>query len=70
MPDCLNPPHATRHGFADDFPELDEWFKNWKMNDEQIGQLMSYVNEADEEIEGARKWVEENEDLINEWIGE
>ncbi len=40
------------------------------MNDEQIGQLMSYVNEADEEIEGARKWVEENEDLINEWIGE
>lgn len=62
--------HATRQGFAEDFPEVDSWFKNWKMNDDQVGSLMSEVDDAEEPIDGARKWVEENEDLINEWIEE
>ncbi|MBT2218132.1 glycine betaine ABC transporter substrate-binding protein [Virgibacillus dakarensis] len=62
--------HATRHGFADDFPEVDQWLKNWKMDDEAIGQLMSYVNDANSPKEGAAKWVEENQDLVNEWLGE
>lgn len=33
---------------------------------------MSYVNEAEENgqeaVAGAEKWVEENEELINEWL--
>lgn len=29
-----------------------------------------YVNEAENPIEGARKWVEENQDLVNEWVKE
>ncbi|SFB28802.1 glycine betaine/proline transport system substrate-binding protein [Lentibacillus halodurans] len=62
--------HATRQGFADDFPKVSEWMKNWKMDDESIGQLMSYVNEAEEPIDGAEKWVEENQDLIDEWVTE
>ncbi|MFD2129843.1 glycine betaine ABC transporter substrate-binding protein [Pseudogracilibacillus auburnensis] len=60
--------HATRHGFAEDFPEVDRWLKNWKMDDDQIGALMSYVADADDPIEGAKQWVEENEDTINEWL--
>lgn len=62
--------HATRHGFAEDYPEVDEWFKNWKMDDDDIGSLMSYVAEAEDPIDGATKWVEENEDVIAEWINE
>ncbi|GIO24292.1 glycine betaine ABC transporter substrate-binding protein [Oceanobacillus sp. J11TS1] len=64
--------HATRQGFHEDYPEIDQWFKNWKMNDEQIGELMSYVGEAENEgkkaIEGAEKWVNENNDLVNQWL--
>lgn len=64
--------HATRQDFRNDFPEVNQWFKNWKMSDEQIGELMSYVNEAEENgqeaIAGAEKWVEENKELINEWL--
>lgn len=64
--------HATRQDFSDDFPEVNQWFKNWKMSDEQIGELMSYVNEAEENgqeaIAGAEKWVEENQELVNEWL--
>ncbi|SFE04392.1 glycine betaine/proline transport system substrate-binding protein [Lentibacillus persicus] len=62
--------HATRQGFADDFPKVSEWMKNWKMNDDQIGELMVYVNEAEEPIDGAEKWVDENQELINEWTAE
>ncbi|MDQ0299257.1 glycine betaine/proline transport system substrate-binding protein [Salibacterium salarium] len=62
--------HATRQGFAEDYPEVDEWFKNWKMDDDSIGDLMVAVNEAEEPIDGAEEWVEENQDLIDEWINE
>ncbi|MCG5102449.1 glycine betaine ABC transporter substrate-binding protein [Oceanobacillus alkalisoli] len=66
--------HAKRLGFADDFPEIDQWLKNWKMDDDSIGELMSAVAEAEEAgeepIAGAEKWVEENQDLINEWLSE
>ena len=60
--------HATRQGFEEDFSEVDRWLKNWKMDDEQIGELMSYVADTEEPIEGAKKWVEENEGVINEWL--
>ncbi|MRH43501.1 glycine/betaine ABC transporter [Aquibacillus halophilus] len=62
--------HATRHGFEEDFPEFSQWLKNWKMTDDQIGTLMTEVEAAEEPIDGARVWVEENQDLINEWINE
>lgn len=60
--------HATRQGFADDHPEVKEWLKNWKMNDQQIGELINSVENSEEPIDGARKWVEENQDLIGEWV--
>lgn len=66
--------HATRLGFSEDFPEIDQWLKNWKMDDDSIGALMSYIAEAEEAgeepIVGAEKWVEENQDLVNEWLNE
>ncbi|KGX90023.1 glycine betaine ABC transporter substrate-binding protein [Pontibacillus marinus] len=60
--------HATRQKFAEDFPKVSQWFKNWKMNDQQIGELISYVEDSEEPIDGAKKWVEENQELINEWV--
>ncbi|WP_175615755.1 glycine betaine ABC transporter substrate-binding protein [Piscibacillus halophilus] len=62
--------HATRTDFADDYPKVSEYFNNWKMNDEQIGELINYVENAEEPIEGAEKWVEENHELIDEWVQE
>ncbi|MCA0970456.1 glycine betaine ABC transporter substrate-binding protein [Halobacillus litoralis] len=60
--------HATRLGFDEEYPEISEWFKNWKMDDKQIGELINYVENSEEPIDGAQKWVEENQDLINEWV--
>ncbi|MFQ3545607.1 glycine betaine ABC transporter substrate-binding protein [Halobacillus rhizosphaerae] len=60
--------HATRQGFADDYPEVSQWFKNWKMNDKQIGSLIDKVENSEEPLEGAKQWVDENQDLIDEWV--
>ncbi|KHE71461.1 glycine betaine ABC transporter substrate-binding protein [Halobacillus sp. BBL2006] len=60
--------HATRQGFEEDYPEISEWFKNWKMNDQQIGKLIEYVENSEEPLDGAEKWVKENQDLIDEWV--
>lgn len=59
---------ATRKGFEEDFKEVFDWLKNWKMNDDQIGTLMSDVKNADKPIDGAKKWIEENQDTIDEWL--
>ena len=60
--------HATRQGFEEDHPEVSEWLKNWKMEDEQIGELIEYVESAEDPLAGATKWVDENEELIGEWV--
>jgi glycine betaine/proline transport system substrate-binding protein len=60
--------HATRLGFEEDYPEVSEWFKNWKMDDQQIGQLIEYVESAEDPLDGAKKWIEENQELIGEWV--
>ncbi len=40
------------------------------MDDDQIGSLMSYVAEAEKPIDGAKKWIEENKEVIDEWLTE
>lgn len=59
---------ASREGFEEDFPEVDQWMKNWKMDDDAIGELMSEVDDTEDPIDGARNWVEDNQDLVDEWI--
>lgn len=60
--------HATRQGFEEDHPEVSEWLKNWKMEDEEISGLIDYVESAEDPLTGATQWVEENEELIGEWV--
>ncbi|MCM3164870.1 glycine betaine ABC transporter substrate-binding protein [Metabacillus litoralis] len=60
--------HATRHGFEEDYSEVSEWFNNWKMDDQQIGQLIDYVESAEDPLDGAKKWIEENQELVDEWV--
>jgi len=60
--------YATRHGFEEDYPEVNKWFKNWKMDDQQIGQLIDYVESSEDPLVGAKKWIEENQELVDEWI--
>ncbi|WP_255259657.1 glycine betaine ABC transporter substrate-binding protein [Lentibacillus sp. CBA3610] len=60
---------ATREGFASDYEEVNKWMRNWKLSDDQLGELMIDVKEnEDDPIKGAQKWVEENQDTVDEWM--
>ncbi|MUV37095.1 Glycine betaine-binding protein OpuAC [Lentibacillus sp. JNUCC-1] len=62
--------YGIRLGFEDEYPEVVEWFDNFKLNDDQLGSLMAELNEAESEEEGAQNWIDDNQDLIDEWVGE
>jgi glycine betaine/proline transport system substrate-binding protein len=59
--------YMTRTGFREDHEEIAEWWDNWEMDDETLGELMTYINDVEDEEEGARQWVEDNRELVDEW---
>ncbi|TGB02242.1 glycine betaine ABC transporter substrate-binding protein [Halobacillus salinus] len=62
--------YAARKGLKEDHPELVKWWDNFELNDQQLGSLMADLNEADSPEEGAQKWIDEHQDLIDEWTAE
>ncbi|UCZ53591.1 glycine betaine ABC transporter substrate-binding protein [Bacillus shivajii] len=60
--------YMTRLGFSEEHPEIVEWMDNWFMDDDSLGSLMSIINELDDPEEGARQWIEENRELVDQWV--
>ncbi|GEL08595.1 glycine betaine ABC transporter substrate-binding protein [Salisediminibacterium halotolerans] len=60
--------YKAREDFPEVYPEVKEWLDNWMMDDETLGDLMSYIENSDDEREGAEDWIEDNRDLIDEWM--
>ncbi|APM38161.1 glycine betaine ABC transporter substrate-binding protein [Clostridium kluyveri] len=60
----------TRTGFEKDMPEVAQFLKNFKMNDQQLGSLMGDIkdNASKEPIDVAREWMKNNEELVNSWV--
>ncbi|EOD01188.1 glycine betaine ABC transporter substrate-binding protein [Caldisalinibacter kiritimatiensis] len=59
----------ARKGLEEDMPEVAELFRNFKLNDQQLGSLMGMIADSDEEPDVvAKKWMEENEELVNSWL--
>ncbi|GAA4899449.1 glycine betaine ABC transporter substrate-binding protein [Streptomonospora salina] len=61
-----------RPGFGDDFPDLTKWMGNFELSQEQIGDLEQTViaDHEGEEAEGARVWLSENQDFVEQALGE
>jgi len=65
--------HVTgRKGFTEDFPELAEWFGNFRMDDDALFSLEALVVAADDGDEPAavEQWLEDdaNRELAESWI--
>jgi len=59
----------TRTGFSNDMPEVAEFFKNFFMTSQELGDLMGAIADSDEEADVvAKKWMEEHEELVDSWI--
>ncbi|MGP4061369.1 glycine betaine ABC transporter substrate-binding protein [Halobacillus sp. H74] len=68
--DSENISYAARKGLKEDQPEVVKWFDNFMLTDDQLASLMASINKAETEEEGAQKWIDENQDLIDEWTKE
>lgn len=58
----------ARKGFSQDQPYVAAFFQNISFTPEQIASLMATIEELGNECEGAKIWVEENEELVNSWL--
>lgn len=59
----------SRKDFTKDMPEVAEFLKNFKLNDEQLGTLMGDIADSNKEPEEvAKEWMAKNEELVNSWI--
>lgn len=60
--------YSVRKGFEKDYPELIKYFDNWNMTDEQLGTLMTMINESNDPEQAAEKWIKKNKKLVNTWM--
>jgi len=62
----------ARQGLEQDMPQVAQFLKNFKMNDQTLGGLMGMIAESEEDDPetAARKWMMQNMDLVNGWIPE
>lgn len=58
-----------RQNLSMDKPELANFLSNMELTDPELADLMVAINESDEDNEVvARQWMQENEDVIMDWI--
>jgi len=61
----------ARQGLSEDMPEVAEFLENFYMDSNQLGDLMGAMAENQEdmdELDIARDWMEENQDLVDSWL--
>lgn len=57
----------SRSDFEKDFPEVTKYFNQWDMTHEQMSSLMNTIRKAGEPEKGAKQWISENQELVDEW---
>lgn len=57
----------SRKGFAEDMPEVAEFFTNFVFTDAILSDLMGALNDGDP-LDKAREWMNANEDIVNNWL--
>ncbi len=62
---------VTRNGLEEEKPDVAELLSNFYVDDETLGELMKIMEDVeseDEAIEIALEWIDENRELVNDWI--
>lgn len=60
----------VRQGLEEDMPEAFAILDAFEWSNEQMGEVMLMQEEGDDPYEEAKKWVEDNQDVVQEWLPE
>jgi glycine betaine/proline transport system substrate-binding protein len=58
----------VRQGLKADMPEVYTVCDRFKWDSQEIGSAMAMAEEIGDDKEAARKWVQENQELVNRWL--
>lgn len=58
---------VSRKGFAEEKPEAANFFKNFKLEEKQLYDLMAAINKDGQE-EGAKSWYNKNKAAVDAWL--
>lgn len=59
---------VARKDIEQDLPEVVQFFKKFKLNDEQLGSLMGMIAESDDPVKSSKEWIKANEQVVNSWL--
>ena len=60
---------VARKDLSKDMPEVVDFLKNFKMSEQELGDLMGAIeDDGGEPLDAARTWAEAHQDLIKGWI--
>ncbi len=60
----------TRMGLDEDMPEVFAFLDNFYWTPDQMAEVMVWNTETGDDYGSAVRWIEENEEIVNEWIPE
>ncbi|GAK05796.1 LOW QUALITY PROTEIN: glycine betaine ABC transport system, glycine betaine-binding protein OpuAC [Geomicrobium sp. JCM 19037] len=60
--------YMTRPGLGDEDPGLIEFMNRVIFTDDQLSEMLVLFAELDDEQAAAEQWIEDNRDLVDEWI--
>ncbi len=60
----------VRFGLKEDMPEVYEVCDNFKWEDPDISSAMAIAEDVGDDVQAARQWVDENQELVNSWLPE
>ncbi|MDD3027349.1 MAG: glycine betaine ABC transporter substrate-binding protein [Erysipelotrichaceae bacterium] len=56
--------------FAQANPEVTAMLERFSMGDQEIGSVEKLINDGMDPSDAAKQWIEDNQDLVDSWIGE
>ena len=58
----------ARKGFSNDMPDVATFLTNFKLDEQQLGNLMDAIENGSDPLEAARKWSKDNAELVKSWL--
>jgi|SRR6056297_138891 len=59
----------VRKGLKEDMPEVYAFLDNFKWTLAEIGEVQGWNAEGADPADSARRWIKENPEIVNEWLG-
>ena len=55
-------------GFSGEYPRVASFLHDFRMSSQQLGQVMGWIAEGTKPKAAAKRWVEENEKVVDSWL--